>query len=496
MNNLVLFFLLFLVQINSVFSQRSPLNEYSKENINLSSIPTPQNFNPSFYSNTLHEALDQVFDSITSLTDLKGANAAMLLPDGSLWKRSHGVAEELPVVTPLTTEHIMGIASITKSFIAVTMLRLQEQNMLHLDDSIGQYLPTYPNISGAANIRQLLSHRTGFSDFIDENPATLNEFFANIDSVWTIETLLNNFVLAPSFQIDSAWSYSNTNYLLAGRVIEIVTGKPWYEVVREQVLTPLELTHTFAYPWESTGQQHFSHGFFDLDGDGFVDDFQGQGLPIGGFLSIASTGGSYSSTPEDLVKFSERIYGGHLLSASSLAEMQTDYVHIGMGNVAGLGTFSVANAYNLENWGHSGDWLYKSNAEYYPTENMSLAVQQNDSRYHDDNDPNSPNYDVDGIYDALLYAYVNFSKIASTTNIKKLQSLTIFPNPCKEACRVTFPKNTFQPFPIVCNVIDAVGNVVFSKILINPVSDISVAGLKPGFYVVSAGGFSGKIVVE
>ena len=96
----------------------------------------------------------------------------------------------------------------------------------------------------------------------------------------------------------------------------------------------------------------------------------------------------------------------------------------------------------------------------------------------------------------VILQYVNFSKIASTTNIKKLQSLTIFPNPCKEACNVTFPKNTFQPFPIVCNVIDAVGNVVFSKILINPVSGISVAGLKPGFYVVSAGGFSGKIVVE
>ena len=468
MNHVFLFLLLFLLPTTSVFSQIKPLPE----------------------------VLDQVFDSITTRTDLKGANAAMLLPDGSLWKRAHGVAAELPAVEPLTTEHLMGIASITKSFVAVTFLRLQEQNVLDLDDSIGQYLPAYPNISGAATVRQLLSHRTGFSDYIDENPATLNEFFAHIDSVWSADTLLAHYILAPNFPVDSAWSYSNTNYLLAGRVIESVTGKPWYEVVREQVITPLGLTHTFAYPWESPGQQPFSHAFFDLDGDGLVDDFQGQGLPIGGFLSLAASGGSYSSNPEDLARFSERIYGGHLLSAASLAEMQTDFVQDGMGHIAGLGTFSFPDAYNLENWGHDGDLVYKSIARYYPTENMSLAVQQNDNRFHNDDDPTSPAYDAGGIYDALLDAFLQFSASSSITERTQSPGLAVFPNPCHAVCQITFPANARLAFPLVCTATDAAGRVVFSTILGNRVDKISVSGLLPGFYVLRAGGFSGKILVE
>ncbi|MEO7176214.1 MAG: serine hydrolase [Saprospiraceae bacterium] len=496
MKHVILFLLLFLIQTTSVFSQIRPLHECTTQGDKLTTAPTAQNFNPPVFNGTLPEVLDQVFDSITALTDLKGANAAMLLPDGSLWKRAHGVAAELPSIEPLTTEHLMGIASVTKSFIAVTLLRLQEQNMLDLDDSIGQFLPAYPNISGAATVRQLLSHRTGFSDYIDENPATLNDLFAHLDSIWSAETLLAHYVLAPNFPLDSDWSYSNTNYLLAGLVIEVVTGKAWYEVVREQVITPLGLTHTIAYPWESTGVQPYSHAFFDLDGDGLVDDFQGNGLPVGGFLSLAGSAGSYSSTTEDLVKFSERIYGGHLLSAASLAQMQTDFVQDGLGHIAGLGTFSLPNSYNLENWGHDGDLVYKTIARYYPTEKMSLSVQQNDNRFHDEDDPTSPTYDAGGIYDALLEAYLQFSLSSSTTEMKESTSLMVSPNPCSDICKISFPENVNLTFPFACTLTDASGRVVLSKTLKNRLDEISVAGLVSGFYILSTGGFTGKIVVE
>ena len=114
---------------------------------------------------SLPEVLDHVFDSLTSISVIKGFNAAMLLPDGTLWKRASGLAEQIPAQIDLTTDHLMGMGSISKSFVSATMLLLLEDGLLSLDDSIGQYLEPYTNVPGHTTIRQLLSHRSGINDY-------------------------------------------------------------------------------------------------------------------------------------------------------------------------------------------------------------------------------------------------------------------------------------------------------------------------------------------
>jgi len=388
--------------------------------------------------NSLPEVLDHAFDSLTLYSTIKGFNAAMYLPDGTLWKRATGLATELPTQTPLTTDHLMGMGSITKSFISVTLLLMYEEGLLDLDDSISQYIGPYPNVPSQTTIRQLLSHRSGISDYLNENPAMIENWISYPDSIWIADTILNHYVLKPNYPVGTDWSYSNTNYLLAGKIIERITGQHWYEEVRTRILTPYALVHTFAYPWESYGDQPSSHVWLDLDGDGSVEDLQGFGFPDAGLFSLASSAGCYLSTPEDLVRFSQLVYGGDVLKDSTLIEMITDYV-VGPANFEyGLGTSMYSLGVPLENHGHDGNLFYKSFALHFPSEEMSLAVQQNDDRTWVLL-PNDEPFDLFFLFVGLLDTYLNYTEPSAVSERDLVfKQITLSPNPAVDEAKIQF----------------------------------------------------------
>lgn len=451
-----------------------------------------ERFTPAAPAATLAETLDATFDSITALTPIKGFNAAMLLPDGTYWKRSKGLAEELPAAVPLTTEHLMGMGSISKTFVATTLLSLVEEGLLSLDDSIGQYVGPYPNVAGGITIRQLLSHRSGLNDYMNENPATSDAWGNDPTHLWTFDEILNGYVLAPNFAPGTSWSYSNTNYILAGVLIETLAGQPWHEVVRQKVIDPLGLTHTFVYPFETAGSQPFAHVFADLLGNGTVLDVQGFGFPDTGLFSLATSAGCLITTPEDLARFTERVFGGHLLQPATLAEMQTDYVQDGSGALYGLGTSSFPVPENLENWGHNGDLIYKSIALYFPSENMSLAVQQNDDRSYDPSDPTSVAYDGNDVFLALLIAYLNYSP-PSAAGERLAGKLSVSPNPATAVVFVELPSGEVGE---TARLFDLHGRLVASQNIGNQSNSMDISMIAPGAYVLRVGGRSSLLVKQ
>ncbi len=419
--------------------------------------PAPSSF---VAAGSLPELLDHVFDSLTSISSIKGFNAAMLLPDSTLWKRASGLAEQIPTQIDLTTDHLMGMGSISKSFVSATLLLMSEDGLLSLDDSIGQYLEPYVNVPGHTTIRQLLSHRSGINDYLNENPAMSEAWLTHLDSIWVADTILHHYVLAPNFPVGTNWSYSNTNYLLAGRIIEQITGQPWYEVVRARILDPFQLTHTFAHPWESYGAQPFSHAWADFDGNGTVEDLQGLGLPDEGLFSMAGSAGNLLSTPEDLVQFSRLVYGGHLLRDSTLDEMLTDYVQDGSGFEYGLGTAMYPLGGSLENHGHDGSLIYKSFALHFPSEDMSLAVQQNDDRLAEPGTTGAP-FDIFYLSLALLDTYLNYTIPSATDDpTYAFENLAIAPNPADKGTRIVFGLTTTNNIHVTISGID--GGVVQS----------------------------------
>ena len=494
MKKILLLTFSFVLSLNIGFSQSIILND-SPETLSDRLSNAWVNPTEGEFTGSLSEVLDAAFDSITNLSTLTGFNAAMILEDGTVWKRAAGMAEEEPEVVPITTEHLMGMGSISKTFVSATMLLLMEDGLLTLDDTIGQYITTYENVPGNVTIRQLLSHRSGINDYLNENPATILEWVNNPDSIWVEDTLLNNYVLETNFPPDQTWSYSNTNYLLAGRIIENITGQVWYEVVRNRILNPLNLSSTFTYPWESPGTQPFSHAWLEWDALFGVDDLQGSGVSMDGFFSMASSAGCLISTPEDLVIFSNALYGGDLLQPASLAEMQTDYVQNPLAGIEyGLGTLSFSLPGNVENWGHTGSLIYKSIALHLPEKNASLAVQQNDNRI---NSPGQPAViDFFDVFLVLLDACENYVPTTATNELITSEKISLFPNPVDDVLTIKYNANSTQTFPLVAQLTDVNGRNIRTYSLAQKTTRLKLEGLDAGVYFLKLGNTVERILVR
>ena len=132
------------------------------------------------------------------------------------------------------------IGSISKQFTAAMMLLLMQDGKLKLDDPVGKYLPGLTR-ANEVTIRQVLSMTSGYQDFWPEDyvmtsmmkPADPQQIL----DVWGKKPL--------DFEPGTQWQYSNTNYVIAGRIAEIVGGKPLIEQLQERIFRPLKMTGVF-----------------------------------------------------------------------------------------------------------------------------------------------------------------------------------------------------------------------------------------------------------
>ena len=145
---------------------------------------------------------------------------------------------------PITSQHRFCIGSCTKMFTAALVMMLAEQDQLAISDSIGKYLPAHPNIAPDITIQQLLNHSSGIANFTENG--YINEPFHFPHAFYNDETVLQR-VDSPSFSPGTQTRYSNTNYLLLRRIIEVVADQPYEAALRERILEPLNLRDTYTY---------------------------------------------------------------------------------------------------------------------------------------------------------------------------------------------------------------------------------------------------------
>ncbi|MFF8290522.1 serine hydrolase domain-containing protein [Streptomyces sp. NPDC016309] len=210
------------------------------------------------------------------------------------------------------------IASNTKSFVSTVLLQLEGEGRLSLDDSVEKWLPGVVRGNGndgrAVTVRQLLNHTSGIYD-----PTTEPEFFAPYlerhewDHVYTPREVIDRAVRhKPLFAPGGGWSYSNTNYLLAGLVIEAVTHHSAPSEIHRRILAPLGLKDTsFPLTDPSIHGPHL-HGY-DLTGRD-VTRFS---------PSYDWTAGAMISTVGDLARFHRALFSGKLLRPAQQRELLT-----------------------------------------------------------------------------------------------------------------------------------------------------------------------------
>ena len=394
-------------------------------------------------------SLDEAFDNVVSESDVKGFSAAIMTGDGSIWKRAAGVSQENPTTEELTEDHILGIASNTKSYIAATMLLMAEDGLLDLDDPMNMYLDPIENTSGEVTIRQLLGMRSGFSDYFNDNIELVdNTYLADVDSIWEIEGLLETFLLEPEFQVDETFYYTNTNFLLAALIMESAGGNLWYEEVRNRVLDPLGLENTFIAPFEQPDNQELAHPFSIIDVE-LVDatTFLNQD----GHFSLISSAGSIISTAEDLAIFRRALHGGELLEESSYAEMTLNNSDEEW-RAYGLG-IQQDYSFGESNWGHGGFYIYRSVSYYFPECDYSIVTIQNDIRLDD-----VGLHLFDMLLDLKSTYDLSVCDFLSVDNESNLE-LRLYPNPSEGVLNIQSDQSVTD-----LRIIDLVGNTVMEKL--------------------------------
>jgi CubicO group peptidase (beta-lactamase class C family) len=223
-----------------------------------------------------------------------------------IFQRGYGYAN-LEWQIAFTPDTRFRIGSISKQFTAAAILLLQEDGKLKTSDPISRYYPNSPPAWSKITLRNLLTHTSGIPDvdfglILKYSPHTPEELMKGIP-----EKPLE-------FEPGSKIEYGNINYMLLGRVVEQASGMPYCRFLQERIFQPLQLTET-GCDWNSTLVSHRAYGYRPSShGPVGVEDDD--------LSSIAGAGNLYSSTG-DLIRWTEALHGGKVLSQGSLTEMVT-----------------------------------------------------------------------------------------------------------------------------------------------------------------------------
>jgi CubicO group peptidase (beta-lactamase class C family) len=327
-------------------------------------------------------------------------SASVFYPGQGVWTGTSGLSYS---GQPITSDMEFGIASNTKLFTAVAIVKLVENNILNLNDQLDKWLPNYENIDSTITIRQLLNHTSGVADIF--SPSTMAYIDSNPTHLFTIAELMA-LVGTKIFDPGASFSYSNTNYILAGMVAESATGIHISRIIRDSILTPLRLDSTFfdvreavlgikAHPWQNGA---------DVNSTSRV-----------ALNSAGGSAGAMYSTAGEMVQWYNALFSGQIINANSLAQLTT---FLPPGNYGfGLTTMLM---FGRTLWGHGGSHTgYKSRMFYDPEMKASVCGLSNSF-------PSA----VDGIT-AMLYKVLldNLPAVAGTisgTNIicQGLNSIT------------------------------------------------------------------------
>ncbi|MCX6272190.1 MAG: serine hydrolase [Bacteroidetes bacterium] len=303
-------------------------------------------------------------DSNLALNPVRGSSVGIYVPGHGLFQHSDGIAS---TGIPVTAQTRFAIGSNTKAFVGTLMLKLQEQGVLSLDDQLHQWLPAFPYVDSTITIRRLLKHESGLYDYFNDNPSIFDSILADTSHYWTpLEVLAT--IGPPHFKPGHGYSYSNTNYLLAGMIIEAATGTPWWQKMHELILDPLGMTNTFLGGFEPPNGPVANEWW---------DTMEVVNTPMPAFYSIANAAGSIFSTPEDMTHWYYELMNGTLLTQDSRRQLldleATSNYGLGIG-----GGYIYYNGYRYT-YSHTGGTISSfSNMSYDIASHSVICILTNE----------------------------------------------------------------------------------------------------------------------
>ncbi|MFE3874473.1 serine hydrolase domain-containing protein [Kitasatospora sp. NPDC059146] len=286
-----------------------------------------------------------------------GVQARLVTADGRTVTATGGVAD-VTTGQPVSPDGHFRIASVTKAFVATVVLQLVGEHRLSLDDPVERWLPGVVsgngNDGGAITVRHLLQHTSGLHDDYPDYSSADDFRRHRYDGSTPEQSVDRALRHPPDFRPGADWRYSNTGYVLLGMIIERVDGQAWYQEVRDRIVRPLGLTHTFRPGTSPTLPRPHARTYQSFrPGEPPVDVTEQVGLGINGEAGLVST-------TADLDRFLRALLGGRLLPPAQLARMQQtvpvgeEFQALMPGARDGLGLFSRPLTCGGVYWGHEG----------------------------------------------------------------------------------------------------------------------------------------------
>jgi D-alanyl-D-alanine carboxypeptidase len=224
---------------------------------------------------------------------------------------------------PVTTENLYQIGSNTKSFTSATILQLEDEGKLSVDDTVGKWLPQYPSWKNIT-IRRLLNMTSDIPTY-DDVTSMLTAYAANPTQDWPKAKLVA--VVYPHIA-DPGWLYSNTAYILSEMIIERATGNRYTDEIRRRFLNnpAIGLDSTYYEPnmYPDAITSRMVAGYFystDSDNNGLQPLYGKDMRDLS--LSWAQGAGGIVSTPEDVTRWTRALYGGAVLKPKQQKELES-----------------------------------------------------------------------------------------------------------------------------------------------------------------------------
>jgi CubicO group peptidase (beta-lactamase class C family) len=293
-----------------------------------------------------------------------------------LVRRGYGLADRA-AGRPNTPETPFMLSSVSKMFTAAVIAKLVERKQFSFDSTLGSLLPDYPSAEARdqVTVRHLLSMSSGIPDLF-----RVPEFWAEVGAAKSPRDLYRFFATSPlQFRPGTRWTYSNSNFLLLGAVIEGRTGRPFASVVEAELFRSIGLA---SARYEVGGDPRPARGYTRTPRSGVLADSAGwypawdEPKPGDECVPCAPMGGGYA-TAGDLARFADALVGHRIVGPDMTALVLTGAIEADYGGRDGLG-FETRFVGGVKTAGHRGSLPGSSNqVEFYPDLGYVLVVLGN-----------------------------------------------------------------------------------------------------------------------
>ena len=435
---------------------------------------------PVSISNSLQSILD---NSVPSTLTQSGAIMRVVVPGVWEWSGASGnaiagITAGQPISMAVDTMQFR-VGSITKMMVATCIMKLEQDGLLSIDDTIGDYLrATIINDtlipSAPITIRHLLNHTSGVANSADNISCQTDVLTTPLGSHTLEDAIYCGGSQGEFFTPGLMWGYSNTNYSLLAMIIEEVTGQSYDSYLTQTIITPLGLTKTVAHPADQIADPHMGC-YWNI----------GSWIDLTIINSTTYTGwADIISTTDDLIEFYTQLLDGNIINATQLARMKTiDAASFDYG--MGLDFYELVGT---DYFGHYGE-VANTSGLFFVDVNSSIAPNGYYISY---------NFNVQGAYTPVSIdePVITLLSQALSINEEMGSNFSLYPNPTESSCTISLDQTVENQF---LEVYDFKGSKVYVETIPKYTSSVTldVSAYERGMYFLRLQGMKvQRLIVE